>query len=100
MGGSLVEALEFRLTGNSVPAVKVPGLIVRWFVISCEAPDGLASAVFPPVKLGPGPLPGDLFRLAKSSSAVGDGSSFTKVDAREILSPSGMMGSRSCGSGD
>jgi len=89
--GSLV---EFRLTGNSLPAVKVPDLIVRWFVISCEAPDRLASAVFPPVRLEPGT--GDLFWLAEASPMV-DASSFTKVDAREnLLSLSGMMGSRSC----
>ena len=96
VGGSLAEALELRLTGGSVPAVKVPGLIVRWFVISCEA---LASAVFLPVELEPGTLPGDLFWLAKSSSAVSS-PTFIKVDACDNLSPSGMMGSRSCGSGE
>ena len=97
VGGSLAEALELRLTGGSVPAVKVPGRIVRWFVISCEAPDGLASAVFPPVRLGPGPLPGDLFWLAESCSSVVDASPSTKVDVCEnLLSLSGMMGSRSC----
>ena len=96
VAGFSVEALEFRLTGNSFPAVKVPGLIVRWFVISCEA---LASAVFLPVELEPGTLPGDLFWLAKSSSAVSS-PTFIKVDACDNLSPSGMMGSRSCGSGE
>ena len=97
--GALVEALEFRLTGNSLPPAKVSGLIVRRFAVRFEAPVGLASAVFPPVRLEPGTLPGDLFWLAKSSSAVSS-PTFIKVDACDNLSLSGMMGSRICGSGE